>query len=65
MPLLFGMVCAIIWARLVHLMDLYDGVGDGHEAGIYIKNSGRVWEGIQAYNPEHRIPLQQEQTGSH
>ena len=46
-------------------MDLYDGVGDGHEAGIYIKNSGRVWGGIQAYNPEHRIPLQQEQTGSH
>ena len=46
-------------------MDLYDGVGDGHGVDIYIKNSGRVWGGIQACNPEHRIPRQQEQTGSH
>ena len=46
-------------------MDLYDGVGDGHEVGIYIKNSGRVWGKIQPCNPEYLIPSQQEQTGGH
>lgn len=36
-------------------MGRYDGLGVSPEAGIYIKNSGR----IQPCGPEHHIPRQQ------
>lgn len=50
---------------MFHLMDLCDGVGDGHEEGIYIKNSGRVWGKLQPRNPERLISSQREQNGGH
>lgn len=44
-------------------MGLYDGVGDGHGVGVYIKNSGKVWRKIHPRRPEHHTPSLHEQTG--
>lgn len=50
-----------LWARLVRLMGLYDGGGDGREVGVYMRNSGKHGD---EFSPEHHVPSQQEQAGA-